>query len=106
MPSFSACMRTRVELESRLCVTSSELPCARASSIWLESAWDCMEVVTVAAERVRLAMPTRAKTAMTMIAAFSTRPGVTVEAGAAERVRWPGTTEMRVRGARSTARSG
>ena len=43
---------------------------------------------------------------MTMIAAFSTRPGVTVEAGAAERVRWPGTTEMRVRGARSTARSG
>ena len=64
------------------------------------------EVVTVAAERVRLAMPTRAKTAMTMIAAFSTRPGVTVEAGAAERVRWPGTTEMRVRGARSTARSG
>ena len=46
-----------------------------------------MEVVTVAAERVRLAMPTRAKTAMTMIAAFSTRPGVTVEAGAAVRVR-------------------
>ena len=82
MPSFSAWLRTRLELESRLCVTSSDEPVARASSIWLESSWDCMDVVTVAAARPRRANAAHVSTMSATATTFRTSAGVMAEAGA------------------------